>query len=106
MLAFSAFADPTRQAIIGLLARGECRAGDIALRLKMSPPAVSQHLKVLREARLVTVRPEKQQRFYSVDAGTLEDMADWLARMGGFWTERLDRLERKLREDKEYGRGR
>ena len=58
------------------------------------------------EARLVTMRPDKQQRFYSVDSGTLADMAEWLARMGGFWSERLDRLERKLREDKENGSGR
>src|SRR5215467_10798051 len=100
MLGFTALADPTRQRIVGLLAKGERCAGDIAERLDLTPPAVSQHLKVLREAHLVTVRPDKQQRFYAVDAATLEGMAEWLARMGGFWNERLDRLEQKLRERK------
>src|SRR5262249_39674159 len=103
MLSFAALADPTRQRIVGLLSRGERCTGDIATRLKLSAPLVSQHLKVLREARLVTMRPNKQQRFYAVDAATLEDMAAWLLRMGGFWNERLDRLEQKLREDKRHG---
>jgi DNA-binding transcriptional ArsR family regulator len=103
MLGFSALADPNRQRIVALLSDGERCAGDIAARLDMTPPAISQHLKVLREAGVVTVRPDRQQRFYAVDEHTLGEMAEWLARIGGFWNDRLDRLERKLREDKRHG---
>lgn len=98
MHGFAALADPTRQRIVALLADGERSAGDIAARFEVSPPAISQHLKVLREARLVRVRPVKQQRFYAVDPAGLAEMAEWLARMGGFWNERLDALERMLKE--------
>ena len=95
---FAALADPTRRRIVTLLADGERSAGEIAARFDVSAPAVSQHLKVLREARLVRVRPVRQQRFYAVEPAGLAEMAEWLARMGGFWNDRLDALERMLKE--------
>ena len=76
MLDFAALADPTRQHIVKLLAKGERSAGDIASRFELTPPAVSQHLKVLREAGLVHVRPLKQQRLYSLNRQSLADMAE------------------------------
>ena len=101
MEGFSALADPTRQRILALLAKSERPAGEIAARFDMTPPAVSQHLKVLREAGLVRVRPVRQQRLYSLNAERLAEMADWLARMGNFWNDRLDRLEKMTRERKD-----
>jgi DNA-binding transcriptional ArsR family regulator len=100
MQEFAALADPTRRHIVNLLAKGERSAGDIASRFDLTPPAVSQHLKVLREAGLVLVRPAKQQRFYSLNRRQLADMAEWLARVSGFWNEKLDRLERLIEKGK------
>ena len=102
MLDFAALADPTRQHIVKLLAKGERSAGDIASRFELTPPAVSQHLKVLREAGLVHVRPLKQQRLYSLNRQSLADMAEWLARVSGFWNEKLDRLERMIEKGKRH----
>ena len=73
MDAFAALSDPTRRSILELLGAGEQAAGAIGERFAMTPPAISQHLKVLREARLVRVRAEGQRRLYSLDADGLTD---------------------------------
>ena len=96
MHAFTALADPTRRQIVEMLAVGERSAGEIAERFEVSAPAISQHLKVLREARLVTVRAEAQRRIYSLDADGIGAIDAWLAGIRRFWSTRLDALERQL----------
>lgn len=105
MHALTALADPTRQRIVEMLAAKELAMGEIASRFDMSPPAVSQHLKVLRDARLVTVRADAQRRLYSLNKDGFEEMDEWLSRIRRFWSKRLDALEKILRdEDKAAGR--
>ena len=96
---FSALADPTRQRIVEMLAGGALCAGDIAGRFALSPPAISQHLKALREAKLVKVRAEAQRRIYELDREGVAELSDWVARIQAFWTPRLDALEQALRKD-------
>jgi DNA-binding transcriptional ArsR family regulator len=98
--ALSALADPTRQRIVEMLAGGELSAGDIAARFSISRPAVSQHLKVLREKGLVTVRGDAQRRIYTLEAAGLDELEAWLARCRRFWAARLDALDRRLQEEK------
>lgn len=93
---FTALADPTRRRILELLGDGERAAGEIADRFAASPPAISQHLKVLRDTGLVTVRPEGQYRYYSLDPEGLAEIDAWLRRVGRFWRRRLEVLERRL----------
>ena len=96
MQALTALADPTRQRILEMLAAGALSSGDIASRFEMSAPAVSQHLKTLREAKLVRVRPEKQKRFYELDPEGVGDVADWIQGLRRFWANKLDALEAEL----------
>jgi DNA-binding transcriptional ArsR family regulator len=96
MLGFMALADPTRRRIVEMLATRELRAGEIARRFDMTAPAVSQHLKLLREAGLVQVRRDAQRRIYALDPAGLAEMDVWLGRFRRFWSGRLDALEREL----------
>jgi DNA-binding transcriptional ArsR family regulator len=96
MTALAALADPTRQRIVEMLAAGALSSGDIAARFDLSPPAISQHLKTLRSARLVTVKAEKQKRIYALDPEGLDEVAAWVARVRAFWNPRLDALEAAL----------
>ncbi len=96
MLGFMALADPTRRRIVEMLATRELRAGEIARRFDMTAPAVSQHLKLLREAGLVQVRRDAQRRIYAIDPAGLAEMDVWLGRFRRFWSGRLDTLEREL----------
>jgi DNA-binding transcriptional ArsR family regulator len=96
MQGLTALADPTRQRIVEMLAAGALSSGDIARRFEISAPAISQHLKTLREARLVRVRAQAQKRFYELDPEGITALADWVARIRGFWSEKLDALEEKL----------
>jgi len=97
MDSLAALADPTRRQIVELLVRGERASGEIAENFAISAPAVSQHLKVLREARLVQVRVEAQRRVYTLDPAGLAEIDAWLRRARSFWSGRLDSLERELR---------
>lgn len=99
MLALHALADPTRQRIVEMLAERELTAGAIAQRFDVTAPAISQHLKVLKDAKLVRVRPDAQRRFYALDPSGLNEMAEWLSRVRRFWGGRLDALEHALTED-------
>jgi DNA-binding transcriptional ArsR family regulator len=94
---FAVLADPTRRQIVAFLADGESPVRDIVEQFNASPPAISQHLKVLRKAGLVSVRPVAQQRFYSVNRVALAECAAWLMHMGGFWSDQLGALEKELR---------
>jgi DNA-binding transcriptional ArsR family regulator len=93
---FTALADPTRRRIVELLSRGECAAGEIVEAFDVSGPAISQHLKVLREAALVQVRIEGQRRIYQLNPQGLGEMDAWLNNVRRFWAPRLDALEREL----------
>jgi DNA-binding transcriptional ArsR family regulator len=96
MDAFMALADPTRRRIVETLADGESAFGELAGLFEMSGPAVSQHLKVLREAGLVRVRKDRQRRIYRLNAGGLGELEEWLVNVKRFWGPRLDDLERAL----------
>jgi DNA-binding transcriptional ArsR family regulator len=100
MLSLSALSDPTRRRIIELLAAEEHTAGELVAEFNMSAPAISQHLKVLRDSALVQVRPEGQRRVYAVNPAGFEELDAWLHRMHGFWSRRLDDLEQALRDEK------
>src|SRR5215467_3975993 len=96
MQALSALADPIRRQIIEMLADRERDAGELAAAFPVSRPAVSRHLRVLRQAGLVQVRPQAQRRVYALDPRPLEDLARWLDRYLQFWGQRLDALETEL----------
>lgn len=99
MLAFDALSDPTRQRIVEMLAARELSAGAIADAFDVSAPAISQHLKVLKDAKLVRVRAEAQRRIYALDPTGFEELDDWLARIRRFWRGKLDLLDRVLKEE-------
>jgi DNA-binding transcriptional ArsR family regulator len=94
MPALDALADPTRRQIVEMLADGERTAGEIVGRFDLSGPAISQHLKVLREARLVSVRVDAQRRIYALDPAGFGEIDAWLVGIRRFWGGRLDELER------------
>ncbi|HWY61643.1 MAG TPA: metalloregulator ArsR/SmtB family transcription factor [Rhizomicrobium sp.] len=96
----SALADPTRQRIVVMLAGGALSSGEIASRFKLSPPAVSQHLKTLKGARLVSVRADKQRRIYQLNPEGVDELSEWIARIRAFWNPKLDALEEALKRDK------
>jgi DNA-binding transcriptional ArsR family regulator len=98
MQTLTALADPTRQRIVEMLSAGAMSSGDIASRFTVSAPAISQHLKTLREAHLVRVRPEAQKRFYELDPQGVGELADWIDDLRKFWASKLDALERELRK--------
>jgi DNA-binding transcriptional ArsR family regulator len=98
---FIALADPTRRQIIESLAAGEASFGTLADKFEMSRPAVSQHLKVLRESGIVAVRADAQRRIYSLNNDGLKDLDDWLGKVRGYWSQRLDHLEKVLGEENE-----
>ncbi|MCC9710053.1 metalloregulator ArsR/SmtB family transcription factor [Streptomyces sp. MNU76] len=95
-LPFDALADSTRRRMLGLLLGRPRLVGEIAHELEMSQPRVSKHLRVLREAGLVTVRAEAQCRWYELRPEPLADLDSWLAPYRRLWTERLDALEGHL----------
>jgi DNA-binding transcriptional ArsR family regulator len=96
---FAALADPTRQRIVEMLAGGALCAGDIAGRFELSPPAISQHLKALKAAKLVKVKAEAQKRIYELDPEGLAEVSEWVTKIRAFWNPRLDALEQALRKD-------
>jgi DNA-binding transcriptional ArsR family regulator len=101
MLSLEALADPTRRRIVELLAERDRTAGELVDEFDMSAPAISQHLKVLRDAGLVTTRAEGQSRIQSLNPAGLDEVGAWLERTRSFWSHRLDALERELRADDE-----
>jgi DNA-binding transcriptional ArsR family regulator len=100
MDSLAALADPTRRRIVETLAEGALSSGEIASRFSISAPAISQHLKTLRLARLVRVRAEAQRRIYELDLQGVEEMSAWIAQIRRFWSTRLDALETQLRTEK------
>jgi len=98
MRSLNVLADPTRQRIVEMLAAGSMSSGEIARRFAVSAPAISQHLRTLRDARLVRVRAQAQKRFYELDPAGVGELADWIARIRSFWSGKLDALEEELRK--------
>lgn len=82
-----------------MLARGPLSAGEIARRFPVTPSAVSQHLKVLRSAKLVRVRVAAQQRIYELDTEGLVEIESWLDSVGPLWQKRIEALERERRRE-------
>jgi DNA-binding transcriptional ArsR family regulator len=101
MTAFAAVAEPSRRQILDLLRGGERSVGDLVARVGLSQPGVSKHLRVLRQAGLVEVRPEGKLRWYRLRALPLAEVDRWLAPYRAHWSERLDALERHLEENPE-----
>ncbi|MDJ0812891.1 MAG: metalloregulator ArsR/SmtB family transcription factor [Woeseiaceae bacterium] len=96
---FTALADPTRRRIVEQLALGETSFGDLADQFDMSRPAVSQHLKTLREAGIVTARADAQRRIYRLSDSGLDELDAWLGKVRQYWTQRLDKLEELLADE-------
>lgn len=103
---FAALADPTRRAILARLASGDASVTELAAPFDMSLPAVSKHLKVLERAGLISRGRERQWRPARLDAGPIEEVAEWADRYRRFWDERYDRLDEYLEELKGRGKDR
>ena len=110
MHAFDVLGDPVRRRILELLAEGEQTSGAVVEVIRrefgISQPAVSQHLKVLRDNGFANVRAEGTRRLYSVDARPLEEVDMWLARFRRFWSQHLDALATELARGKRERRAR
>jgi DNA-binding transcriptional ArsR family regulator len=102
--AFDVLGDPVRRRILELLADGELASGEVCAVIReefgISQPAVSQHLRVLRDAGFATVRPEGTRRLYAVRSAPLQDVDAWLDRFRRFWTPHLDALATELARGK------
>jgi len=98
---FTVLAEPTRRRILDRLRTADSSVGELVAALAVSQPAVSKHLKVLREAGLVSSRTAAQQRIYRIEAEPLEALDDWLAPYRALWSRHLDALERHLDEQEQ-----
>ena len=105
MDSFAALAEPTRRQLVTLLAAGERSFGELAEQFPISRPAVSQHLKILKTAGIVTARPDAQRRLYRLTDDALQDIENWLATVYRFWNDSLDNLERALSADQKKQQG-
>ena len=100
-MTLTALADPTRFRIVEMLAaNGSLAVGEIRKEFKISPPAVSQHLKVLKDAKLVMVKANAQQRIYTLNPSGIIEIEDWLSKMRRMWEKRFDALDALLLEEK------
>jgi DNA-binding transcriptional ArsR family regulator len=106
--AFDVLGDPVRRRILELLSDGEHTAGAITAVVQaefgITQPAVSQHLRVLRDSGFTTVRPDGARRLYSVGAAPFRQLDDWLEHFGRFWTQRADSLATELARGKSQRR--
>lgn len=101
MNAFAALADDTRREIVHLVARnGTLTSSEISHKFKMSAPAISQHLKVLREAKILHVKKDAQKRVYSLNESGMNEVETWLLDIRNLWEKRLDRLDTYLQKMK------
>jgi DNA-binding transcriptional ArsR family regulator len=98
---YLAIADPTRRALLTRLANeGEKNVSELIEPLPISQPAVSKHLRILREARLVRSRKQGRVRIYAIEAGKLREVYDWVSHFEKFWDEKLDSLGAYLDKQK------
>ena len=96
MRTFEIIAEPNRRAILSLLASSQYSVGEIEDRLRMPQPAVSKHLRVLRDAGFVESTVDAQRRLYRLKPDPLKELDEWLAPFRRFWTPHIDALERHL----------
>jgi len=110
MHAFDVLGDPVRRRILELLAQGEQTSGAVVAVIQaefgISQPAVSQHLKVLRDSGFATVRAEGARRLYAVSSEPLQEVDAWLEQFRGFWQQRLDALGTELARGRRARRAR
>jgi DNA-binding transcriptional ArsR family regulator len=100
MLALSALAEPTRFRIVEMLAAyGDMAVSQISRHFPTSPPAISQHLKVLKEAKLVRVKVQAQQRIYSLDTAGISELEKGIGQLRVLWEGRLNALDELLKEE-------
>jgi DNA-binding transcriptional ArsR family regulator len=95
---FAALADPTRRAIVARLAKGEATVGELSGPFKISPPAISRHLKVLEQASLITNERQGKHRRCRLKPEALTSAAEWIDFHRAFWSGSLDRLEVRLKQ--------
>jgi DNA-binding transcriptional ArsR family regulator len=100
---FEVIAEPSRRAILSLLASSEQSVGEIERQLRMSQPTVSKHLRVLREAGFVESTVDAQRRFYKLRPEPLRELDMWLSQFRRFWSAHIDALERHLDRMEEAG---
>jgi DNA-binding transcriptional ArsR family regulator len=98
---FLAVADPTRRSILDRLRRGDAHVNELASGFRVSRPAISRHLRVLRKAHLVRERREGRQRIYQLEADRLEQVARWTEDYREFWQQSLTNLKRRLEKEVE-----
>jgi DNA-binding transcriptional ArsR family regulator len=98
-VSFAVLAEPSRRTILDLLREGERPVGELVARLRLSQPAVSKHLRVLREAGLVDVRNDAQRRLYRLRPAPLAEVDAWLAPYRKLWKRSFDALEQHLEEN-------
>ena len=99
---FNALAEPNRRRIVEMLARnGQLSATDISVKFNVSPPAISQHLKVLRETNLVNMEKRAQQRIYTINPEAMQQLEGWAKQIMELWTQRFDAFEEVLKKEKE-----
>jgi len=97
MNAFAALADDTRREIVRLVAKnGELTSTEISQNFEVSPPAISQHLKILKEAKVLNMKKDAQKRIYTLNDSGMDEMEKWLLDIKNLWNKRLDRLDRYL----------
>ncbi len=97
MNAFAALADDTRREIVRLVAKnGELTSTQISKNFEMSPPAISQHLKVLKEAKVLHMKKDAQKHIYSLNSMGIDELEDWVIDIKNLWNKRLDNLEKYL----------
>ena len=97
---FQALADDTRREILDLLRAGERSAGELSDGFPVSRPAISRHLRILREAGLVERRKDAQSRIYRLSPEALREVDRWLSSYRVFWSARLHDLKRYVEEDR------
>lgn len=99
---FGALADPTRRRLLELVAAGDQTVTSLAAPFAMTRPAISQHLRILREAGLVTERKRGRERYYRLRAAPLREVSTWIQQYEGFWQERLAALGEELTSTNEH----
>lgn len=97
----NALSETNRFNIIKILTNGDCTVGELTEKLQIRQPQVSKHLKVLNDAGIVTQKPIKQQRVYSLSVEPFEELENWLFNVRKTWNNRLDRLDKYIEEYKQ-----
>jgi DNA-binding transcriptional ArsR family regulator len=100
MDAFSVLAEPRRRRVVEILAhRGKLSASEICDEFDVTPQAISQHLRVLREANVIQMEKRAQRRMYTFNPKSMNPIQGWAADMAKLWNSRLDRLDKALKEE-------